>query len=186
MLDNIPGNFTIGIVNVSKHADPGHAGCHASWLFPFLNEFDAETAFFDIALFLYDPHIVRTGGNAIFTTDTFLLIHQHHPVFSLMRSPCRTDFHTGRVIAVLALNRQELATVIRKCSILPLFEVIVGFLFLEAVLIMASDSTGVTPYTFRFINNHSITSHHSLPLQRLPPVVRRFSELPACGRQANS
>jgi len=161
MFDNIFGNLTIGIVKVSKHPHPGHTGGHAGWLFPLLHKLDAETTFLDVTLFLNDPDIIGTGSDAIFTANAPIFIDEHHSVLSLMGGSGWTHFDTGRVITMLALDRQELATEIWKSAILPLFEMIVGFFCVEAILIMAGHSTGMTPYTLRLINHHSISCHNS-------------------------
>jgi hypothetical protein len=65
---------------------------------------------------------------------------------------------------MLALDRQEFTGVVREIPIFPFFEMIISLLFLEAVLVMACDTTGVTTYTLCFIDHHPITSHESLPL----------------------
>jgi hypothetical protein len=69
-----------------------------------LNQFDAKPTFFDIALFLDDPDIIRAGCNAIFAPDAFILIHQDHAILSLVGGPGRANLYTGRVITMLALN----------------------------------------------------------------------------------
>lgn len=161
MLDNKPGNLTVGIVKISKHADPGHASGHAGWLFSLVEKFDAEAALFNVTLFFNNPDIIGTGRNAIFTPDTFIRVHQNDSIFSFMGSPSGADFHAGRIIAVLALNRQELTTVIWKSSILSLFKVIVGFFLIKTVLIVAGHSTGVTPHTLCLIDHHSVSNHNS-------------------------
>ena len=96
---NEPGNFTIGIVEVAKHPHPGHAGRHTGGLPALFNQLDAEPAFFDIALFLDNPDIIRTGGNAIFTPDAFILVHQADVAVGL------EGLHVVEVEAVEHLHR---------------------------------------------------------------------------------
>jgi hypothetical protein len=62
---------------------------------------------------------------------------------------------------MLALDRQEFTGIVGEIPIFPFLEMIIGLLFLEAVLVMAGNTTGVATYTLRFINYHSISSHHS-------------------------
>jgi hypothetical protein len=164
MFDNISGNFTIGIIQVPKHSDTGHTGCHASRLLAFLNKFDTETALFDITLFLNDPDIIRTGGNAIFATYAFIFVNQNHSIFSLMGGSGGTDLDAGRVIAMLALNRQKFPGIIGEGSVFPFLKMIIGLFFFKTILVMAGHSTSMTTYTLRFVDYHSISSHESRPL----------------------
>jgi hypothetical protein len=97
-------DLTFGIIQITEHPNPCHACRHAGWLLALLNKFDTKPTFFDVALFFDNPHIVRTGSNAIFATDAFILIDQNDSIFSLMGSPGGTYFHTGRIITMLALD----------------------------------------------------------------------------------
>jgi len=162
MFDDELGNFAIWIVKVAKHPDPCHTGRHAGRLLPFLDKFDTKTTFFDITLFLDNPDIVRAGSNTIFAANAFILIYQHDPIFPLMGGPCRTDFYTGRVIAMLTLDGFEFTSVVWKCAIFTFFQVIISLLLVEIILIMASYSTGMAPDTLRFINDHSVSWHKLL------------------------
>jgi hypothetical protein len=159
MLDNISRNFAIGIIQVPKHSDPGHTGCHASRLLAFLNKFDTETALFDITFLLDDPDIIRTGGNAIFAADAFVFVNQNHSIFSLMGGSSGTDLDAGRIITMLALNREKFAGIIWKRPVFPFFKMIIRLFFFKAILVMASDTTGVAAHTLCFINDHSVSSH---------------------------
>jgi len=118
------GNLAIGIIEVTKHPHPCHAGRHAGRFFTLLDKFDAEPAFLNITFFFDDPHVIRTGRNAIFATNAFIFIHQDYSVLSLMRGSCGTDLDAGSIITMLALNGQELTCIIGKMTIFPLFEVI--------------------------------------------------------------
>jgi hypothetical protein len=129
-----------------------------------LNKFDTKPTFFDIALFFDDPDIIRAGGNAIFATDALILIHQNHSIFSLVRGSCRTNLYARRIVTMLALNREKFAGVIREFPVLSLLKMIVSLLFCKTVLVMACHSTGMTTYALRFIDDHSIPSHESQPL----------------------
>lgn len=161
MFDNIPGDLAVGVIQIPKHPHPGHTGRHAGRFFSFFNKLNAETAFLDVTLFFNDPNIVGTGRNAILTADAFIFVNQDDSIFSFMGGPRGTDLHAGRVVAVLALNRQELTPIIWEGSIFPLLKVIVSLLFVEAVLVVTGHSTGMTPHTFRLIDHHSIPSHNS-------------------------
>jgi hypothetical protein len=63
------------VIEVTKHSYPRHTGCHTCWFLALLNKFDAEPAFFDIALFFDDPDIIRTSGDAILTTDALVFVY---------------------------------------------------------------------------------------------------------------
>jgi hypothetical protein len=125
MFDDLPGDFAIGVIQVPKFPNPGHAGCHAGRFFPFLNKIQTKAAFFDIALFLNDPNVIRAGHNAIFAANALIRIYENNPIFSLVRSPCRADLYARRVVAMLALNGDKLPVVLRKRTVLPLFQMIV-------------------------------------------------------------
>jgi hypothetical protein len=170
IFDNILGDFTIGIIEVSEHPDPCHTGRHASRLLALLNEFDAEAALLDIAFLFNDPNIIRTSGDAIFTADAFILIHQNHSILPFMGGSGGTDLDTGRVITMLALNGEKFAAVIREFPVLALFKMVISLLVCKTVLVMAGHTTGVTTHTLCFINDHPISSHNS-PIHRLFYVI---------------
>jgi hypothetical protein len=65
---------------------------------------------------------------------------------------------------MLALDRQEFTGIVGETPIFPFFEMIIGLLFLKAVLVMTGNTTGMTTYAFRFVNHHPISSHESQPL----------------------
>lgn len=104
MFDDVLRNLAIWIVKIPEHPDSCHTGRHAGRFLPFLDKFDTELTFFNVALFLDNPDIIGAGSNTILAANAFILIDQHHPVFSLMGGPCRADLHTRRVIAMLTLN----------------------------------------------------------------------------------
>jgi hypothetical protein len=158
------GDLTIGIVEVPEHPDSRHTGSHTGRLPALLNKFDTKPTFFDIALFFDDPDIIRAGGNAIFATDAFIFVNQNHPVFPLIGGSRGTNLYARRVVTMLALNRKKFAGVIRKFPVLSLLKMVISLLFCKTVLVMACHSTGMTTYALRFIDDHSIPRHKSLPL----------------------
>jgi hypothetical protein len=159
IFDNVSGDFTVWVFEVPEHPNPCHTSGHTSWFFTLFNKFDTETALFDIAFLLNDSDIIRTSSNAIFTANALILIHQNYSIFSLMRGSGGTDLHTGSIIAMLALDRQEFTGIVWEVPVFPFFEMIIGLFFLKAILVMTGNTTGVTPYTLCFIDHHSITSH---------------------------
>jgi hypothetical protein len=70
-----------------------------------------------------------------------------------------TDLHTGRVITMLALNREKFAAVIREFPVFSLFKMVISLLVCKTVLVMAGHTTGMTTYALCFINHHSISWH---------------------------
>jgi hypothetical protein len=154
------GDFTVWVIEVPEHPNPCHAGRHTGWFLTLLYKFDTKSTFFNITLFFDNPDIVGTSGNAIFTANALILIHQNHPIFSLVRGSGGTDLHTWRIITMLALDRQEFTGIVGEIPIFPFFEMIIGLLFLKAVLVVAGNTTRMTTYTLRFIDHHSITSHY--------------------------
>jgi hypothetical protein len=129
-----------------------------------LNKFDTKPTFFDIALFFYDPDIIGAGGNAIFATDAFIFVNQNHSVFPLIGGSRGTNLYARRIVTMLTLNRKKFAGVIRKFPVLALLKMVISLLFCKTVLVMACHSTGMTTYALRFIDDHSIPSHESRPL----------------------
>jgi hypothetical protein len=162
IFDNVLGDFTVWVIEVPEHPNPCHTGRHTGWFLTLLYKFDTKSTFFNITLFFDNPDIVGTGGNAIFTANALILIHQNHPILSFMRGSCGTDLHTWRIITMLALDRQEFTGIVGEIPIFPFFKMIIGLFFLKAVLVMAGNTTGVTPYTLCFIDHHSISSHITL------------------------
>jgi len=61
----------------------------------------------------------------------------------------------------LALDRQEFTGIVGEIPIFPFFKMIIGLFFLEAILVMAGNTTGMTTYALCFIDHHSISSHNS-------------------------
>jgi hypothetical protein len=161
MFDNVLADFTVWVIEVPEHPNPCHAGRHTGWFLTLLYKFDTKSTFFNITLFFDNPDIVGTGGNAIFTANALILIHQNYSIFSLVRGPGGTDLHTGRIITMLTLDRQEFTCIVREIPIFPFFEMIIGLLFLKAVLVVAGNTTRMTTYTLRFIDHHSVSSHES-------------------------
>ncbi len=53
-----------------------------------------------------DPSFIRTGCNAVPAADAPVVIHHHKPIRFLPGGMDRTYLHTGRVLTVLALDRQ--------------------------------------------------------------------------------
>jgi len=152
------GDLAVGVLKVSKHSNSCHTGCNAGRCSPSLNQFNAESTFFNVAsVFLDNSHVIRTGSDTILATNAFILIDQHHPVCSLIGGACGADLHTGRIITVLALNGQKFTVVIWKSSILPLLQMVVSFVWFEAVLILTRDAACIASHTFRFVNNHSVS-----------------------------
>jgi hypothetical protein len=125
VLDDFPGNFTIGVIQVPKFPNPGHAGSNAGRFFPFFNKTQTKAAFFNIALFFYYPDVIRAGHNAIFAADALVRVYEDDPIFPLVRSPRRADLYAGRIVAMLALNRDELPVVLRKRTVLPFLQMVV-------------------------------------------------------------
>jgi hypothetical protein len=105
MPDNELRDFAIWIVQITEHSNPCHTGGHTGRLFPFFDKLDTESTFFYIAFLLNDPNIIGTGGNAILTANTFILIHKNDPIFSFVGGPCGANLYTWRIVAMLALNR---------------------------------------------------------------------------------
>jgi hypothetical protein len=159
IFDNVSGDFAVWIIKVSEHTNPCHTGCHTGRLFALLNKLDTEPTFFDITFLLDNSDIVGTSGHAILTAYALIFINQNHSVLSFMRGSGRTDLHTRRIITMLALDRQEFTGIVREIPVFPFFEMIISLLFLEAILVMTGNTTGVTPYTLCFIDHHSISRH---------------------------
>jgi hypothetical protein len=126
-----------------------------------LNKFDAEAAFFNIALFPDNPDIIRAGRNAIFATNAVIFINQNHSIFPLIGSSRGTDLYARRIVTMLALDRKKFTSIIRECPIFTLFEMVIGFLFPETILVLARHSAGMASYAFCFINHHPISRHSS-------------------------
>jgi hypothetical protein len=78
-----------------------------------------------------------------------------------MGSSRGTDLHTGRVITMLALNRQELTGVIRERPVFSLLEMVIRFFICKIVLVLTGHPTGMTAYAFCFIDDHSVSRHNS-------------------------
>jgi hypothetical protein len=78
-----------------------------------------------------------------------------------MRGSGRTDLDAGRIIAMLALNREKFAGIIGEGSVFPFFKMIIGLFFFKTILVMAGHSTSMTTYTLRFVDDHSVSSHNS-------------------------
>jgi hypothetical protein len=159
VLDDILRDLAIGVVEITKHPHPCHAGRHACRPFSLFHEFDAEPAFFNISLFLDDPHIVGTGHNAVLAADAFVFVNQDDAILPLVRGSGGTDLHTGGIVTMLALNREEFAAVIRKRPVFALFKVVISLFLLKAILVMAGHPAGMTSHTFRFIDDHPVSSH---------------------------
>lgn len=161
MFDDESGNLAIGIVKIAEHPDPCHTGGHAGRFFPLLDKFDTKPTFLNIALFLDNPDMVRAGSDTVFAANAFVFIDQHDPVSSLMRSPRWADFDTRRIVAMLTLDRQKFAGIVWERPVFTLFEMVISLFLIEVILIMAGDSTGMTPHALRFVNDHSVPRHHS-------------------------
>jgi hypothetical protein len=159
MFGDITRNFTVRVIEVSEDPDSGHTSSHTGRFLPFFDELDAEAALLDVALFLDDPHVVRASGDAVFAADAIVLIDQNDAVLSLMRCPCWADLDAGRVVTVLALDREKLPCIVWEVSVLPLLKMVIGLLLPKAVLILAGHPTGMTAYTLRLIDQHSVPSH---------------------------
>jgi hypothetical protein len=161
IFDNVLGDFTVWVIEVPEHPNPCHAGRHTGWFLTLLYKFDTKTTFFNVTLFFDNPDIIRTGGNAIFAANALILVHEDHPILSFMRGSCGADLHAWRIITMLALDRQEFTCIVGEIPVFPFFKMIIGLLFLKAVLVMAGNTTGVTAYALCFIDHHSISSHNS-------------------------
>jgi hypothetical protein len=159
IFDNITRYLTVWVIEVTKHPNPCHTGRHTGRFFTLLNKFNAETTFLNITFFFNNPDIIRTSGNAIFATYAFILIHKNHSIFSLVGGSGGTNLHTGRVITMLALDWSKFTCIVGKSPVFSFFEMIIGLLFLKAILVMAGHSAGVTTHAFRFVDHHSISRH---------------------------
>jgi hypothetical protein len=125
MFNDLPGDLAVGIIQVSKFTDASHTGCNAGRFFSFFNKTQTKAAFFDIALFLNNPDVIGTGHNAILTADALIRVYKDDPILPLIRSPGWTDLYAGRVVAMLALDGDELPVVLGERAVLPFFQVIV-------------------------------------------------------------
>jgi len=91
-----------------------------------------------------------------------ILVDQNYPVLSLMGSSGGADLHAWWVVAMLALDGKEFPGIIRKFSVLPLFQPVITLLCRKAVLVLAGDAAGVTTHAFAFIYDHPVSGHLSL------------------------
>jgi len=148
IFNDVSGDLTIGIIEISEHSDPCHTGRHTGRFFTLFHELDTETALFDITFLLNDPDIIRTSRDTIFTADTLILIHQDDAILPLMGGTCWTDFHTGWVIAMLALDRQKFTGIVRKIPVFPFLKMVIGLRFFKAILVMTGNTTRMTAHTF--------------------------------------
>jgi hypothetical protein len=126
-----------------------------------LHELDTEAAFLDVALLFDDANVIRTGGDAILAADTGLFVDQYDSVRAFIGGSRRAHRDTGRVIAMLALDRHKLPLNIRKDPIFPFLQKVVCLIFTEIILVLARYATGIAAHAFRLIDYHSIPWHNS-------------------------
>jgi hypothetical protein len=153
------GNFAVGIVQIPEHANARHAGGHTGGFSALFKKFDAKAALLDVPFFLDDSDMIGACGNAVLASDTLFFVDQDDPVLSLVGGARRANRHAGRIVAVLALDRQKLPVEIGELPEFPFFEVIVRFILPQVVLILAGDAAGIAADAFRLIDDHPVFSH---------------------------
>jgi hypothetical protein len=125
-----PGDFAFGIVQITKNQGPCGASLNTGRLIPRLQPMFTGIAllhgpWLPLAITLgfvgrklittVSPSILREKANLIGTshdaspaTYALILINEHQVVFfSLMAGAGRTDGHAGRLVAMIAADRQE-------------------------------------------------------------------------------
>jgi hypothetical protein len=162
------GDIAHGVIQIPEHTHAGHAGSDTGGCSPFFDKLDAETAFFDVAFLLDDTDVIRARRNTILTANTVFFVDQDDAVFPLVGCAGRTDRYAGRVVAMLALYRLKLPVEIGELPELPLYEVVVSFIFAQVVLILTRHTACIAANAFGFVNDHSVSCHSSLSKLSLP------------------
>jgi hypothetical protein len=98
---------------------------------------------------------IGAGHNAIPAPDTLILINAHNPIFTLVGSSCRTDPHAFGVRAVHTEHGLIMHPGMGVFALLPDQDSGPENAFGRAIVLFASQGTGMTTSTSVEINHHA-------------------------------
>jgi hypothetical protein len=150
-------DLRIGVVHVAGNDGVFRADHHAGRLQSNIYPVGAVVAFGRSMRIRVDvQRVVRTSLHAGFATDAAVFVEINDAVFADEQGFHRTNFHTGRIGAVVAPKYGKQPPGIRKLPFFHLFYISPEDADRHLVLAFAGSGTGVAPDALTVVNDKSV------------------------------
>jgi hypothetical protein len=123
MINQQPVNRILGIAEIAENHGFGWTNFHTGRLYSGLNPMKTPmTLLHRVVNRMQMPHSIRAGGHAVATADTDVGIDNHNSIIPFGGCLHGTDRHAGRMIAVIAQQRQKMPPYMRVGALLDFFD----------------------------------------------------------------